>query len=139
MQHKPSDTNALDGKHNDHNGIPGCTDVTNITPITPITLITHKPGNLEKYNFPSLAEKESARQEFFERLDAGEEMDALTGKPMSEIEVPPPCGPSLLWLESQPESTRALYASKLARLQKFNIPDAEQLALLRTFEEVASA
>ena len=50
MQHKPSDTNALDGKHNDRYGIPGCTGVTSITPITLITPITPITPNL-----PSLA------------------------------------------------------------------------------------
>lgn len=121
MQGKPSDTNVLDGKHNG------------------ITLITHKPGNLEKFNLPSLVEKESARQEFFALLDEGVEVDCLTGKPMSEIEASLPCGePSQSWLDSQPESTRALYASKLAALQKYRIPDAEKLALQRTFEEVSA-
>ncbi len=67
MQDKPSDTNVLDGKHND------------------ITLITPKPGNLEKFNIPSLAEKEAARREFLRRYDAGEEMDMATGRPMAKV------------------------------------------------------
>lgn len=137
MQHKPSDTNALDGKHNDHNGIPGCTDVTNITPITLITPITHKPGNLEKFNLPSLAEKESARQEFFALLDEGVEVDCLTGKPMSEFEVPPLCGPSLLWLESQPEAVKAFYQSELKRLHIIGVGDEEQRALRSAYAKYA--
>ena len=97
-------------------------------------------GNLEKFNLPMNRTKEAARKEFFERLDAGEEMDALTGKPYAEVEASLPCGePSQSWLESQPETVKALYSSKLARLQAAHIPDAEATALLRTFEEVASA
>jgi len=102
---------------------------------------TPKQGNLEKFNLgsPSLAEKESRRQEFFALLDEGVEVDALTGKPYAEVEASLPCGePSQSWLDSQPESTRALYASKLARLQAAHIPDAEATALLRTFEEVGA-
>ena len=86
----------------------------------------------------SLAEKESARQEFFALLDEGVEVDMVTGKPYAEIETSIPCGPSQQWLDSQPETVKALYSSKLARMNAVGIPDAEQLALLRTFEEVSA-
>ena len=94
-------------------------------------------GNLEKFNLPMNRTKESVRQEFFALLDEGVEVDMVTGKPYAEVEASLPCGePSQSWLESQPSEVKALYSSKLARLQAAKIPDAEQLALLRTFEEV---
>ena len=141
---------ALDGNGNGDGNGPNASDTNglgdSVTSVTAVTADhknnahdhTHKPGNLEKFNLPSLAEKEKARQEFFALLDEGVEVDCLTGKPYAEVEASLPCGPSQQWLESQPETVKALYSSKLARLQKFNIPDAEQLALLRTFEEVSA-
>ena len=64
-------------------------------------------------------------------------MDALTGKPMSEIEVPPPCGPSLLWLESQPEAVKAFYQSELKRLHIIGVGDEEQRALRSAYAKYA--
>ena len=80
-----------------------------------------------------LEAKSAARQEFFALLDEGVEVDCLTGKPMSEIEVPPPCGPSLLWLESQPEAVKAFYQSELKRLTIIGVGDEEQRALRNAF------
>ena len=154
MQGKPSDTNGLDEKHN---------DITHITPkrgnLEKFNLGSPSLAEKEAARQEFLRLYDS-REEFdmvtgkpiVKSLEIKHEPDltsavgivedADTNPPKTEaqeITSPPSCGPSQAWLESQPEATKALYASKLARLNSVGIPDAEKLALQRTFEEVASA
>jgi hypothetical protein len=53
---------------------------------------------------------------------------------MSEIEVPPPCGPSLSWLESQPSEVKEYFESERLRITRIGLEDeAEEKALHNAF------